>query len=45
MQQSKLFTYIKNQYLMGNFTDEEMKILVEKNRITDEERVELLAMK
>ncbi|HZG10512.1 MAG TPA: hypothetical protein VEZ91_00830 [Kurthia gibsonii] len=45
MQQSKLFTYIKNQYLMGNFTDEEMKILVEKNRITDEERVKLLAMK
>ena len=42
MQQSKAYTYIKNQYLMGNFTDDEMRILVEKNRITDVERIKII---
>lgn len=43
--QSKLYTYIKNQYLLGNFSDEELVTLVSFGRITDEERVKLLAMK
>lgn len=43
--QSKLYTYIKNQYLLGNFSDEELVTLVSLGRITDEERVKLLAMK
>lgn len=43
--QSKLYIYIKNQYLLGNFSDEELVTLVSLGRITDEERVKLLAMK
>ncbi|WP_190323374.1 hypothetical protein [Rummeliibacillus sp. TYF-LIM-RU47] len=42
MQQSKLYTYIKNQYLMGNFTSDEMVRLVELNRITDGERIKII---
>lgn len=42
MQQSKLYTYIKNQYLMGNFTNDEMVRLVELNRITDVERIKII---
>lgn len=42
---SKLFTYIKNQYLLGNFTDENLVTLVEKGRIADTERQELLTLK
>lgn len=40
-----MFLYIKNQYLIGNFTDAELIVLVSLGRITDEERVKLLAMK
>lgn len=42
MQKSKLFNYVKNQVLLGNFNAEELTILVGRNIITSEERDELL---
>lgn len=42
---SKLFTYIKNQYLMGNFSNDDLIVLVELGRIREDERVELVALK
>lgn len=44
MQQSKLFTYIKIQYLMKNFSDDDLITLVSLRRITEDERKELLAI-
>ena len=42
---SPLYNYIKNQYILGKFSDEEMVTLVALGRITDEERLEILALK
>lgn len=42
---SPFYPYIKNQYLLGNFTDENLVTLVEKGRISDTERQELLTLK
>lgn len=42
---SPLYNYIKNQYLLGKFTDDEMMQLVALGRITDAERVEIVTPK
>ena len=42
---SPLYNYIKNQYILGKFSDEEMITLVSLGRITDEERLEIIALK
>lgn len=42
---SPLYEYIKNQYLLGEFTNEQLLKLVELGRITDEERKEIIALK
>lgn len=42
---SPLYNYIKNQYILGKFSDEEMVTLVSLGRITDEERLEIQALK
>lgn len=44
MQKSKLFNYVKNQVILGNFDAEELKVLVSRNVITDAERTELLPL-
>lgn len=41
---SRFYTYIKNQYSMGNFTDAEMEQLVIMKRITEEERKEIMGI-
>lgn len=42
---SPLFSYIKNQYILGKFSDEELITLVALGRITDDERLEIMALK
>lgn len=42
---SRFYIYIKNQYLLGNFNDEDLITLVSLSRITEDERQELVAMK
>ena len=42
---SSLFNYIKNQYLLGNFSPEDLEKLVSLKRISDEERLQILALK
>jgi uncharacterized XkdX family phage protein len=37
-----MYTYIKNQYLLGNFTKEDLSTLVTKGRITDAQRLEII---
>ncbi|MBD8026410.1 XkdX family protein [Ureibacillus sp. Re31] len=44
-QHSSLYTYIKNQYLLGGFSEAELIKLVELGRINDEERLQILALK
>lgn len=45
MEHSKLFSYVKNQYLMGNFSDSDLSVLVSRGIIREDERLELLALK
>lgn len=42
---SPLYNYIKNQYILGAFADEDLLVLVSLNRISDAERLEILALK
>lgn len=42
---SPLYKYIKNQYLLNNFSDEDLNTLVSLKRIIDDERKELLTLK
>lgn len=42
---SRLYPYVKNQYLLGAFSDAELVTLVGRNVITESERVELVALK
>jgi len=42
---SPLYTYIKNQYLLGKFTDDEMTQLVVLGRITNVEKQEIVSVK
>lgn len=44
MPKSKLFNYVKNQVILGNFDAEDLKVLVSRNIITDDERIELLPL-
>lgn len=44
MQKSKLFNYVKNQVLLGQFNASELTVLVGRNVITDAERTELLPL-
>ena len=44
MQKSKLFTYVKNQVILGAFDADDLKVLVNRNIITDAERTELLPL-
>lgn len=44
-QHSTLYTYIKNQYILGAFTDADLVKLVELGRITDDERLEIMSLK
>ncbi|WP_215586116.1 hypothetical protein [Bacillus mycoides] len=37
--------YILNQWLMGRFTDNDLPTLVQKGRITEEQRVYFLSLK
>lgn len=39
---SKLFTYVKNQYLMGNFSNDDLIVLVDRGIIREDERLELI---
>lgn len=41
---SKAYTYIKNQVILGNFTADELFILVTRNVISESERLELTAL-
>lgn len=42
---STLYNYIKNQYLLGAFSEEDLVKLVGLKRITDEERLQIIALK
>lgn len=44
MQKSKLFNYVKNQVILGNFNADDLVVLVTRNVITDIERTELLEL-
>lgn len=45
MEPSKLYNYVKNQYLMGNFSDSDLSVLVARGVIREDERLQLLALK
>lgn len=45
MKKSPLYNYIKNQYLLGKFSNDEMITLVSLGRITDAERLEIIELK
>ena len=40
-----LYNYIRDQYILGNFSEDDLIKLVELGRITDEERLEILKIK
>lgn len=40
---SKLYNYIKNQYLMGALSEDDLVKMVEMKRITNEERLQIIA--
>lgn len=42
---SRLYTYVKNQYLLGGFSASDLEILVSRGVITEAERLEILALK
>lgn len=42
---SRLYTYVKNQYLLGGFSASDLEILVSRGVITDAERLEILSLK
>lgn len=42
--QSKAYTYVKNQVILGNFTADELVILVARNVISESERADLTAL-
>jgi hypothetical protein len=39
---SRAYTYVRNQYILGNFTQEELSILVTRGVITEEERLMII---
>lgn len=39
---SRFYNYIKIQWLLGNFNDAEMEQLVTMNRITAEEKIQIM---
>ena len=41
---SPAYNYIRNQYLLGKFSEDDMVKLVELGRITDEERQNIISM-
>lgn len=41
---SRFYTYIRNQWLLGAFDEAEMLKLVEMNRITEDERKEIMGI-
>lgn len=45
MNESKMYQYIKNQYLLGAFTEGNLVTLVTNKHITEEERLQILALK
>lgn len=42
---SASYEYVKNQYLMGKFTDANLVTLVSRKVITDDERIEIMSYK
>lgn len=42
---SPLYNYIKNQYILDAFSNEDLIVLVSLNRITDAERLEIIILK
>lgn len=40
-----MYSYIKEYYLMGLYTDEQLQIFVDVNWITEEEKEEIIASK
>lgn len=45
MEQSALFNYVKNQYLLGAFTESNLIVLVTRGIVTDDERVQIVSLK
>jgi hypothetical protein len=39
---SRAYTYVKNQYILGNFTIEDLETLVTRGVITEEERLTII---
>lgn len=44
MSKSNLLDYVKNQVLLGNFNADELSVLVSRNVITVDERIELIVL-
>lgn len=42
---SRLYNYVKNQYLLGGFSATDLETLVTRGVIADAERLEILALK
>lgn len=45
MMESKMYQYIKNQYLLGAFKDADLDVLVSRGHITETEKNQILALK
>lgn len=39
---TRAFIYVQNQYLLGNFTEDDLLTLVARGVITEEERLQIL---
>lgn len=39
---SPAYTYVKNQYLLGKFSDDDLLVLVSRGVITESERVQII---
>lgn len=39
---SPAYTYVKNQYLLGRFSEEDLMVLVQRGVITESERLQII---
>ena len=39
---SPAFNYVRNQYILGKFTNDDLVVLVSRNVITDDERLKII---
>lgn len=42
---SPAFNYIRNQYLLGKFSDEDLEVLVQRTYLTEQEKIEIIDIK